>query len=40
MPWWVRRFRELFEELGITGIDPEQYNADYLNNLALLYPYH
>ena len=31
----VRRFRELFEELGITGIDPEQYNADYLNNLAL-----
>ena len=26
---------ELFEELGITGIDPEQYNADYLNNLAL-----
>ena len=30
----VRRFRELFEELGITGIDPEQYNADYLNNLA------
>ena len=31
----VRRVRELFEELGITGIDPEQYNADYLNNLAL-----
>ncbi|MEI3580768.1 MAG: HAD family hydrolase [Acutalibacteraceae bacterium] len=31
----VRRFRELFEELGITGIDPAQYNADYLNNLAL-----
>lgn len=31
----VRRFRELFEELGITGIDPKQYNADYLNNLAL-----
>ena len=31
----VCRFRELFEELGITGIDPAQYNADYLNNLAL-----
>ena len=29
----VRRFRELFGALGISGIDPEQYNADYLNNL-------
>lgn len=31
----VRRFRELFGALGISGIDPEQYNADYLNNLSL-----
>lgn len=35
MPWWCAGSRELFEELGITGIDPKQYNADYLNNLAL-----
>lgn len=40
MPWWCAGSRELFEELGITGIDPEQYNADYLNNLALCTRYH
>ena len=31
----VRRFRELFAALGLTGIDPAAYNADYLKNLAI-----
>lgn len=31
----VRRYRQLFEELGVLGIDPAQYNAAYLDNLAL-----
>ena len=31
----IRRYRELFDRLGIRGIDPARYNADYLDNLAL-----
>ncbi len=30
----VAETRELFEELGVLGIDPAQYNAAYLDNLA------
>ncbi len=31
----VQRFVRLFDQLGISGIDPAEYNDDYLANLAL-----
>lgn len=35
----VARFRDLFREVGIDDVNPENFNRDYLENLSSIYEY-